>query len=225
MLHVRMDTKQLNTMLENTASYTLGFLEGAEVEQIDFNRDLGDFTVEALYKYIDSSARTNPQVLHHVYEWGQVGSPSGRLFVLRAKTSKRVIHIYGRFLPSRSMTERMTVPFKNKAQVMEDGISVTITPKNSDVLAFEHNGDMVFTRNSIYVEHPGGPEVENSFGRTVDEFFDGYFSNGLLKPLVDKMANAKEYTDNFRQGTVSGRSAGVRAGRKYMSMPLGVEDV
>lgn len=216
MLHVRMDSKELNAKLNNAVSYSYGFLDGVEVEQIEFNKRLGEYTVEALGLYIDSKARLNPSSLHHVYEWGQTGSKSARLFILKSKASKRVIHIEGEFLPSKSISETSTEPFVDKANIMENSIDIVIEPRNSDVLAFEDDGEMVFTTQSIYIDNPGGDEVSGSFGMTVEEFFNGYFDNALLKPFVQRLSNPKEFYDYFPSGVKGGRGVGVKSARKYM---------
>jgi hypothetical protein len=107
--------------------------------------------------------------------------------------------------------------FSNKAEIMENGISVTISPKNSPVLVFQDGGETVFTTKSIYVAHPGGDQVAGSFGRVIEEFFDYYFVFSILQPLMKKLRNPKEFSAMFSQGTKSGKSVGVIAGRKYFS--------
>ena len=54
---------------------------------------------------------------------------------------------------------------------MENAIAIEISPKNSNVLVFEDNGETIFTANSIYIAHPGGPKVENGF-ELIGQFFD-----------------------------------------------------
>jgi hypothetical protein len=206
----------LNSILNNAVSYSYGFLDGVDIEQIVFNQELAKYTIEALNKFIDSNARMSPEALHHVYEWGQVGNAGSRLFQLKSKVSKRVIHIYGDFLPSKSVSGENSEPFVNKAEVMENGISVTIEPVNSDVLVFEDEDGLVFTSDSIYVEHPGGDSVAGSFGRVVDEFFEVYFTNSLLRPFIASLGNPVQYAQSFAAGTRGGASVGVRAGRKYL---------
>lgn len=216
MLHVRYDSKQINSMLNNAVSYSYGFLEGVDLEQIAFNQKLAEYTVAALNKYIDSNARMSPESLHHVYEWGRVGDSGARLFKLKDKTSKRVIHIYGTFLPSRSVANDSNEAFVDKAEIIENGIAVTIEPKNSDYLVFEDNGEVVFTTESIYVAHPGGDAVAGSFGRVVDEFFESYFTTALLRPFIASLSRPVQYTQSFAAGTKGGRSVGVNAGRRYL---------
>lgn len=216
MIRTKMDSKYINEILGNAVQYSYGFLEGVEMGQIEFNQKLALFTAEALGKYIDSQARMNPEALHHVYEWGQVGSEGGRLFRINSRASKRVIHFEGKFLKSSSISPTATEPFVNKAEVMESGIGITIEPVNSPVLVFEDDGDTVFTMNSIYVEHPGGDEVAGSFGRTVEDFFGNYFTNSLLAPFMATLAKANEFSDSFPAGTRGGKPVGVTAGIKYM---------
>ena len=218
LLSVKIDSNQVNKILGNASSYSYGFLDGIDLGKQEFNKRLGEFTVEALYKYIDSRAMANPQRLHHVYEWGMTGKPSGRLFNFTYRPYKSSIRFTGNFLPSSSISESSTEPFVNKAKVMEDQIQVVITPRDSGYLAFEMDGEMVFTTNTIYIDHPGGDEVAGSFGNTVEDFFDNYFNIGLLKPFLNDLKTAEEFTEMFSSGARSGgRSAGTRAGKKYMT--------
>lgn len=218
MLAVKFDTIKLGNILKNTVQYSHGFIEGVELEKIEFNRLLGGFTIEALGKYIDAKARMNPNALHHVYEWDCVGQSNSRLFSFNVNATASNIAISGKFLPSKSISSASSDPFPDKAHIMENSIAITIKPKKSDVLAFESDGEMVFTRNSIYIEHPGGDEVAGSFGKTVDDFFNNYFKNSLLRPFIDQLSSAKEFSDSFAQGTKSGKSVGVKAGRKYFDI-------
>lgn len=223
LLSVKIDSKQVNKILGNSVSYSYGFLDGVDIQQIEFNKDLGEFVTEALYKYIDSKARMNPEELHHVYEWGQTGVPSARLFQFSSKSSKRVITFTGKFLKSKSVSDTSEVPFTDKANVMENSIDIVIEPKDSDLLAFQSNGETFFTTKSIYIENPGGDAVAGSFGRTVEDFFSNYLTNAFMKPFIDKLSNPVEYTRDFAAGTKNGRSTGVKAGKKYLNTGVVIE--
>jgi hypothetical protein len=216
-LYAKVDSKQINSILTNTVKYSYGFLDGVEMDQILFNQKLGEFTVDALNKFVDSQARANPDSLHHVYEWGQVGDEGGRLFSITPKASKRVINFSGKFLKSSSVSPTSDEPFYDKASIMENSIDITVEPRDGGVLAFEDNGEMVFTSSAVYIANPGGDEVAGSFGRVVDEFFLSYFSYGLLQDYLSQLAVADEYTRYFASGAKGGgRSAGINAGKKYI---------
>lgn len=220
MLRVKVDSKQVNKILGNTVKYSYGFLEGIDMEEIVFNQRLAEYTVDVLNKYIDSNARMNPSAFHHIYEWNQVGQESARLFKLTPKVSKRIITITGNFLKSKSPNDDGYV-FYNKAEIMENGISLTIEPKNSEVLVFEDNGETVFTANSVYVAHPGGEAVEGSFAQIVEEFFASYFTNAFLAPLLKDLATPDEYERMFSAGARGGGNRiGIVAGKKYLDMSI-----
>lgn len=221
MLEVKVDNVQFKKTLKNVVEYSEGFFDGIDMKKTDFNNELANFTSEALKKYIDAQARMNPLKLHHVYEWGKAGNASSRLFEFSTRVSGRTISIVGNFLPSKSISETSHEAFVNKAKVMEDSIQVVIEPKNSDVLVFENKGDVVFTKNAIYIDHPGGDEVAGSFGETVDNFFENYFTNGLLRPLIEKLSRANEFTQSL--SATSGRNVGVRAGKEYLNIKGMVE--
>lgn len=221
MLRVDFNTRDLVKTIKNSVSYSKGFLDGINIQSINFNQQLAEFTIDVLNKYIDSRARSNPSALHHVYEWDRVGSPSDRLFEMQSSVSNNIISFTGKFLPSKSISSTSNEPFTDKANIMENGIAITIEPRNSDVLAFEADGELVFTRNSIYIEHPGGDEVAGSFGKIIDDFFTTYFTNAFLEPLLRELSTPTEFSRSFAAGARSGASVGVKSGKKYLTLPGG----
>jgi hypothetical protein len=218
MISVRMNNLDLDRKLNNTVKYSNGFLEGIEMERLQFNRILGGIAAESLGVYIDSKARMSPESLHHVYEWNSVGQKDSRLFSFNVDARKSFIAISGKFLPSTSLSEGSNTPFVDKANVMENKISIIIEPKNSSVLVFEDGSETVFTTKSIRVDNPGGNFVSGSFESVVDEFFNQYFDVSVLKKILNQLKNPKEFSQYFSQGTKSGRSAGVVAGRRYFTV-------
>ena len=93
MFTVKFDGTQLNKILKNAVSYSQGYLEGVEFSKPQFYQELATCTLDTMNKYIDSQARMNPEKLHHVYEWGMVGSEKGRLFKFDVNASKNNIKI------------------------------------------------------------------------------------------------------------------------------------
>lgn len=215
MLKMKIDSKEVDSVLKNAVEYSYGFLDGIEYNRVAYMRFLGGFVVEALGKYIDTKARINPASLHHVYEPGQVGNEDARLFKMTADAGKSTIRISGVFTPSSGTPNSGGDPFINRAEIMENGIEIVIAPKNADVLAFEVDGEQVFSASAIYIANPGGDAVAGSFGRNVESFFNNYLTNAILKPALAKLNNPKEFAQFFSQGTKGGRSVGVAAGRKY----------
>jgi hypothetical protein len=218
---VNIDPKEMSKILKNSVDYSRGFLDGANLNMIVFNKKLSDIAAEALKKYIDTRARMSPESLHHVYEWNRVGDPSARLFEIDCQATKNTISLFGKFLPSTSISENSNEPFIDKANIMENKIAIEVEPRSSNVLAFEVMGEPVFTVNSVYIANPGGDEVAGSFGRAVDEFFDVYFNTTFLRQsgIFDSISNPKEFGIYFPSGAKGGgRSTGLNAGRKYMDI-------
>lgn len=224
MFQVKIDSKEINKLLQNAISYSYGFLEGTEINEIVFNEKLGLFIEDALKKYIDSKARLNPEMLHHIYEWNNVGVSDSRLFDFKVKASKRIITINGTFLKSKSIPPDGNEPFSNKAYIMENQIAITISPKNSSVLVFEDNEETIFTPNTIYIQHPGGTSVAFAFENTVNDFFNVFLTGSLLRSsgIFDKLSNPKEFSNWFPEGTKTGKNIGIKSGKKYMDMPSGL---
>lgn len=220
MMRLRYDKSSFNKTMFNAIEYSMGFLDGAKVGTLVFNTQLAAITEQALKQYIDVKARANPESLHHVYEWQRVGDPSARLFEICGTASKNNIVFTGEFLPSNTPNEGSNEPFVDKANVMENKISIVVEPRSSDFLAFDVDGRQVFTVNSVFIENPGGDEVAGSFGRAVDDFFQVYFTSTILKQsgIYDKLGFPKEFAKHFPSGAKIGRSAGRKAGIEYMTI-------
>jgi len=218
MIRTKIDNAELAKILKNTVSYSNGFLQGIDLNRTEFNKVLGGYTAEALGGYIDSKARMNPSAFHHIYEWNETGNKNSRLFNINVNATKYSITFSGMFLSSKKPASESGQVFVDKANIMENAISVTVSPKNSSVLVFEDDGETVFTSSSVYIAHPGGDKVAGSFGRVVEEFFDSYFSYSILKPLMTKIRNPKEFSALYPRGVKNGKSVGVIAGRKYFTM-------
>lgn len=224
MLTVRMKSGKFSRKINNSVLYSKGFLQGIKNEKPMFLNDLAELTKESLYKYIDAKARLNPEALHHVYEPSSVGSSGARLFRFDVKVDQSLIIFNGSFLPSKRTSENSNEPFREKARIMENGISIVVEPKNSEVLAFENDGELVFTRSAVTIEHPGGDQVAGSFGRTVDSFFEVYFTNAILQPMMLKLQNMKDYSSGFYSALSGGASAkGRRAGKNYLNIVGDIE--
>ena len=127
----------------------------------------------------DSYARSNKKAMHHVYEWGQVGSPDGRLFVINLlAASGGSLDIGYEFLQSKlpvPIDPQLRMPgstgkvvnsesiFRDKAEVMESGKPVQFVAKK--VLAFMGNNGIAFIAKGtpVNILNPGGSKTKNSF--------------------------------------------------------------
>ena len=213
------NTKKFKKEMNNIVNYSFGFLDGVQKGKTPFLRSLGVNTVEIMKQFVDSNARVNPEMLHHIYEWNRTGSPSARLYDISFTTSNIGLSFKSSFRQSQSIKDGSKVPFYDKARVIEDGIAVTIRPKNSEVLSFEEDGEMVFTKGPIRVENPGGTEAQGGFERTVDLFFDKYFSQSFLRTsgVAQYLENPEVYKKNLRAGKARGRSKGVSVGYVWVA--------
>lgn len=211
------DTQFMKDLM-NVIGYSEGFLEGVQNGKKSLFKNLGDSVRQQLEEFIDSNARVNPQALHHVYEWYQTGSPSARLFDIEYTVSNLGLSLKSTFTQSSSIKDGSTVPFYDKARIMEDGVPVTIRPKKSGVLVFDDNGETVFTKNPIRVQEPGGSEVRGSYEATFDSFFQNYFSQAFLSSsgMGNYLKNPTIYKRNFAASKRGGRSLGVETGIRWI---------
>jgi hypothetical protein len=217
MIAVRFDNKKFMKEMNNIVEYSAGFIDGIELGKKQFLNNLGVAVEDAAGTFIDTMAKLDPQRLHHVYEWYRSGSSDARLFDIKYTVSNLGLSFTSGFKQSETIKDGSRVPFYNKAAVMESGQSVTIAPRNSTVLAFDVNGETIFTKNPVTVDNPGG-NVQGQYANVFDMFFSKYFSQSFLKVsgLYDYFDNPRVYKDNIRRGKRSGRSQGLTTGYRWI---------
>ena len=215
---VEFDTKSLISNLNNLTQYSIGFLNGVEAAQPVIMESLGKEIIEMLKDFIDTSARVDPDTLHHVYEWYQTGSPEARLFdidyILRGKDGLSFNYTFSQ---STSFANNSNVPFYDKAEIMEKGTPVIIRPKTASVLSFNVDGEQVFTKKPVLVSNPGGTGVEGGFEKTIKTFFDSYFTQAFLltSGVMSHLSNPKAYKENILAGSRQGKSLGFKVGYQW----------
>ena len=217
-MRVVINTKAFEKQLTNIANYSFGFLDGINRGKREFLNNLGKSVIFSLGQYIDSEARANSKSLHHVYEWYKSGSPASRLFDLNYTVSNLGLSVNSTFRQSSTITEDMTVPFYNKAKIMENGIPVTIKPRSGGALKFKEDGQEIFTTNPVTVTNPGGDEVQGSFERVFDEFMRTYFTQAFLRSsgLLAYLKKPVAYKKNILAGSKMGRPKGIDTGYKWI---------
>ena len=213
------NSRQFKKEMNNIVDYSLGFIEGVQKGKTVFLKTVGLETVELMKEFIDSNARVNPDMLHHIYEWNQTGSPSARLYDISYTTSNLGLSFRSTFTQSTSIKDGSRTPFYDKARIMEEGIPVTIRPKLAQVLAFEENGETVFTRGPVTVDNPGGTQVEGGFEKVFDMFFNRYFSQAFLRVsgIATYLENPQVYKKDMQAGKNMGRSKGISTGYRWIA--------
>jgi hypothetical protein len=217
MYRIRVNTTQFTKDMDNMVNYSLGFLDGVKQGYPSFIRQLGATMSEALKTYIDANARVNPQILHHMYEWNEAGSPESRLFDISYISNATGLSFNSTFKQSSSIKDGSNVPFYDKARIMENGVPVTIVPKQR-VLAFEQDGETVFTTKPVRVSNPGG-QVQGEYERVFDSFFNRYFTQSFLESsgIASYLRSPVDFKKNFRSGKRGGRARGVTVGKSWIA--------
>ena len=209
MIGVKFNSTDLIKTLNNTVQYTQGFLTELKRQEPALAKKVGDLSIDVFYEYLDGLARSHPGMLHHVYEWGQVGNPSERLYELRQALSKQSSTISVNFLDSNSVSDNGTEPFYDKAKIMEEGIPVVINEKNANVLFFEIDGEEFFRRGPIYIANPGGSATRGSFLNAFNEFYTKYFMQFYLESIgfYKYFSSPQEFSKNFRNAVKNSGSS------------------
>lgn len=224
MISIKINSAKFAKEINNIMDYSIGFLDGVQEGKAALLNSVGAQAIEMLKQYIDSNARSNPQMLQHVYEWYQNGSPEGRLFDINYVVTGAGISINSTFRQSKSIQNGSRVPFYDKARIMEEGIPVTIRPVNAQVLRFEEEGETVFTSNAVNIANPGGMKAQGGFEKTFDEFFNKYFTQAFLKSsgIAQYLENPEAFKKYMRYGKSRGRAAGKSAGYGWIVKAGGV---
>lgn len=169
-----------------------------------FNKIIFDQVDRDFGEYLDAQARTKPKSFHHVYEWKKTGQEQSRLFKLkRIPTNQLGVTLSYQFKQSKSAvtnkySKRKHV-FKDKAKIMESGVTVVVSPRFAERLVFDTGlGYTVFMPKgaSVTITRPGGAAVKGSFEAAYRRFFTSNLVNlsikrsGFQKIFTYKMQSA-----------------------------------
>jgi hypothetical protein len=219
MISIQFDDKVLFKDLTNILGYSEGFLQGVKEGENNFANKIAKNAIEILKAFVDQNARVDPQMYHHIYEWYQEGHPEARLFDIEYSSVNGGISFHGTFSQSSSIANGATVPFYNKAEIMEKGIPIVIKPVNANVLNFKVGTEDVFTSKPINIQHPGGTHVMGSFEHIFKLFFEQHFTQSVLKStgIFDHLQKITDYKDNLKSAKIGGRAKGVEVGYNWIT--------
>jgi hypothetical protein len=218
-MRTKINTTQFNRDMKNLVNYSLGFLEGAQLGKKALFHRLAPEVIEMFKQYVDSNARANPSSLHHVYEWYQSGSPDARLFDIDYTVSGIGLSFRSTFSQSVSIQQGSSVPFHDKARLMEAGVSATIRPRNAEALRFEIDGETVFSKSPTFIPNVGGTATTGGFESIFDEFFSKYFSQAFLRlsGISKTLNNPIVYKRDLPAGLKGGKSVGLKTGFRWVA--------
>jgi hypothetical protein len=217
-MRVRFDGRQFAKDMRNIMDYSTGFLDGIQLGKQELMKSIGLQTIEVLKGYIDSNAKVNPLILHHVYEWNKTGSPTGRLYDINYTISNLGLSFNSSFKQSTTVQNGSNTPFYDKARIMENGIPVTIVPVNAQALRYMDNGQEVFTKGPVVVQNPGG-DTQGKFEQVFDNFFNKYFTQAFLRAsgIGAYLENPTAYKKNLAKGKRLGKPGGVSTGFRWIA--------
>jgi hypothetical protein len=209
MIRARIQADNVIKMLKKSVQYSSAFTTELNKNKTILNQKVGEESIDAFYDWLDSLARSHPGMLHHVYEWGQVGDPVARLFELGLSVNNRSAVIDTTFLFSDQPASESGHIFEDKARVMEYGESVTVNEIDAEALFFKIDGEEFFRKGPIFIANPGGIEVRGSFVKAFNQFYGSYFTEIHLKSIkfYKYFSNAKIYEKYFASATKGGASS------------------
>ena len=222
------DSKPFEKDLHFLIQYTLGALKGVEDGKEEFLKQMGPKIATILGQYIDAMAKMEPESLHHVYEWEKTGMPAARLFKIVPTYTKAGLTFSSVFKQSKTVqvSRGSTVPFRDKAFIMENGIRLDIYPNTEPYLKY-YDEDLQGWVTSYHsrVENPGGNYVVGSFGSNFRTFFATYLSQSrLMQSGMMVKPFSKAYQKGLRRGMKrrGGRLAGIETGYRWI---VGAADI
>lgn len=179
-------------------SMVMAELETSKSFRARFNQIMFDQIQEDFGSYIDAQARIKRKSLQHVYEWKKTGDKQNRLFILNKKDSAEIgFGVSYKFKQSKTAVtnkySKRKYVFKNKAEIMEKGIPVVVSPRFAERLVFDSGlGYTVYMPKgaSVTVTRPGGASAKQSF----ETAYKIFFSSNLVSLSIKKSGFQKIFT-------------------------------
>jgi hypothetical protein len=209
MIKLEVNTKDLLSSLDGVVAGLQSMKQESVLNSI--SKAVFSITSERFVLAVDGYARANPKKMHHVYEWGMIGSEQGRLFVLeRSLIAGGSLVINSNFLKSKMpvpVNEELLMPgatgkfvtrrsiFADKATVMEKGDPVSFTAER--ILAFVGETGLVFIRpgTTVNILNPGGMGTKNAFAEYMLQWYTDngssiMDSSGIYSKISSDVARA-----------------------------------
>jgi hypothetical protein len=198
------------------ASALTGFLQKLSLD-IKSSRHIGPvlkythvIMSKAFTEYMATVAPAQQSRFHHVYEWGQVGDPTAKLWddklignganrtaTFQWRASKQTVPVRPDF---KEVGVKQIHVFVWKAPVMEYGKNIVIEPKRGKFLAYftgptdpegkypgPNSDQRVITDSPIHVTDPGGNMVKGSFTREYVSWWGGSGAQAVFESSVRKV--------------------------------------
>lgn len=158
----------------------------------------------AFTDYMSVVAPAQASRFHHVYEWGQAGDPTAKLWddnllgggatrtaTFQWRASKQTVPVRSDF---KEKGVKQIHVFVWKAPVMEYGKNITIEPKRGKFLSYftgptnpQGKYTMQVTQNPITVTDPGGALVKGSFTREYVSWWGGTGAQGVFESIIRRV--------------------------------------
>lgn len=159
---------------------------------------------QAFTDYMATVAPAQQSRFHHVYEWGQVGDPTAKLWddkligggatrtaTFSWRASKQTVPVRPDF---KEVGVKQIHVFVWKASVMEYGKNITIKPKRGKFLAYftgptnpSNKYQRQVTQNPIHVTNPGGIMTKGSFTREYVSWWGGSGADGVFNSTIRRI--------------------------------------
>lgn len=149
--------------------------------------------------HMASEALRQPKKFSHMYDWGQLGDPNGKLWktklkgrgakrmsVFEFKASKKTVPVSQTL---RNLGVKQNHVFYWKAPVLEYGLPVRIYPKLAQILVFEYRGKVVFRRGMVSIGRQGNTLSWNAFTNEYNDWFSNRSHEVLENQLLKKSAS------------------------------------
>ena len=182
---------------------------------------------------LDKRAQINPKKYHHIYEWNQIGSSTGRLFFIRRaqvfngtlvistelKRSRKPVPI-PKELQSPGRTGKSVMAkhiFRNKAEVMENGQSITFQTKRTIAFLGSQGIRFIPEGQVIRILNPGGRMVKNAFREFALEWYRKNFNavldtSGIFQKIQQEVTSCLNRTG---EGPVQARQTIANITERY----------
>lgn len=186
----------------------------------------------AFWNHLDAHANHHQERFHHIYEWGMIGLPEGRLVQTTVVNRSGQTEIDTAFEQSQTTvpayeytledgTQYSQTPeqhvFKLKAEIMEFGIPVTVKPQPGKKLMFENSdGHLIFTNKEVNISNPGGTATKGAFQTE----WEMYWQTRAQKVLQDAFYPERDKLFSMSMQQELNKLSGDRSGARSRNQSL-----